>query len=176
MEPFLYTREYLHLAEISKKLKKPHSSVRKYLNFFEKKGILIKDLKGRLTLYKLNINSPIIIDYLTLVEKEKLIKQCNKDLLINELTSFLHNNLNESNKALIFGSATIDTKKSNDIDLLITGKINEDIINKFEKKFNVKIHLINVKNLKTITQSLKTEIMKKHLIIQGSEKIIKWLI
>ena len=54
LEPFLTTRESLHLLDISRKLKENHATVRKYLNKFEKQGILKKEIKGRLTLYKLN--------------------------------------------------------------------------------------------------------------------------
>ena len=177
LEPFLYSQEYLHLAEISKKLNKSHSVVRKYLNFLEKQGVLNKTIKGRLTLYKINSNHQNIIDYIILAEKEKIIKKCEKNLLLKEFVTFLNKNLNENNKALIFGSITRDIKKANDIDLLITGEIDlEDKEKEFERKFNIKVHLINVKDLKSITEHLKIEIMKKHLIVQGSEEIIKWLI
>lgn len=177
LEPFLYKKEFLHLTDISRRLNRPHSTVRKYLNFFEKQGILVKNTKGRLTLYKINFSFPLLIDYLVLVEKERLINKCKKDLIINELVSFLHKYLDENNKALIFGSAIINTKKARDIDLLITGKINfAEKIKEFEKKFSVKVHLINIKNLKAINDALREEIMKKHLIIHGSEDIIKWLV
>ncbi|MCK4670242.1 MAG: nucleotidyltransferase domain-containing protein [Nanoarchaeota archaeon] len=177
LEPFLYSQESLHLADISKKLKKQHTTARKHLNNFEKQGILIKSIKGRLTLYRINLSAPLLVEYLVLAEKEKLLNACRKDLLLNELISFLHQHLQEDNKALIFGSAATDSKKANDVDLLITGKINfKDRIKQFEKKFNKKIHLINTKNLKTITQSLRMEISKKHLIIQGSEEIAAWLL
>ena len=177
LEPLLYSKESLHLADISKKLNKPHTSVRKYLNFFEKQGVLIKDLKGRLTLYKFNYSFPLLVDYFVIVEKEKLIKKCKKDLLMNEVVYFLHKNLKEHNKALIFGSAVENANKANDIDLLITGKTNfEKNLEQFKKKFNVKIHLINVKKLKEVTEALKIEIIKKHIIVHGSEEIVKWLI
>ena len=175
--PFLDTKEYLHLADISKRLNKPHPTVRNYLNLFEEEGILIKETKGRLSLYKINPNSPILVDYLVLAEKEKLIIQCKNDLLMKEIVFFLHKSLNQDNKALIFGSAVINLKKANDVDILITGRLSfGDKIKEFEKKFNKKIHLINLKNLNMISESLRTEIIKKHLLIQGSEEIIKWLI
>lgn len=177
LEPFIGTLEFLHLAEISRKLNKNHSIVRKYLNFLESHGILEKKIKGRLTMYKLNTASPLIIDYLVLAEKEKLITLCRKELILNELVGLLHSRLTENNKALIFGSSAINIRKAGDIDLLITGKTNiEKELNQFENKFNAKIHLINVKDLKTVTEGLRKEIMAKHIIIQGSEEITKWLI
>ncbi len=177
IEPLLFKEDYMHLAEISKKLNKNHSVARQYLNFFEKEGIVLKKIAGRLTMYKINPSSPVIIDYITIVEKEKLIKKCKKDLLIREMVVFLHKHLNENNKSLIFGSSVEDSKKSNDIDILITGKINlDEKIKQLEKKLNVKLHIINVKSLEFVTEGLKKEIRLKHLIIQGAEEIIRWLI
>ena len=174
LEPLLYN-DFMYLTEIARKLKKNHSSIRKHLSDFEKKGILNKIIKGRLTMYKINKSFPLIVDYLVIVEKEKLIAKCKSDLLVNEIVSYLHNNLKEDNKALIFGSM-VESKKANDADLLITGEIDEKEIEDFGKKFNIKIHLINTPNLSSLKESLRKEIIKKHLIIKGSEDIIKWLI
>ncbi len=177
LEPFINSREFLHLADLSRKLKKPHPTLRKHLLFFEKQGILTKEIKGRLTLYKLNFSNPLIIDYISLAEKEKLLEKCKNNLVLKELVDFLHKTLDEENKALIFGSSTENIKNANDIDLIITGKIKfKEKIKDFEKKFGLEIHLINVENLKGINEALKKEIIKKHLIVQGSEEIIKWLI
>jgi predicted transcriptional regulator len=168
LEPLLYSQDYLHLAEISKKLNKNHTTVRQYLNHFEKQGILLKAKKGRLSLYKLNLSNPLIVHYLALAEKEILTEKCEGNLLLKEFVSFLNQNLDENNKSLIFGSASQNIKKANDIDLLITGKINfQKKIKDFESKFNIEVHLINVKSLNLIN---------KHLLISGSESIIKWLI
>ena len=175
LEPLLYSEEYLHLEEIARKLKKNHSSLRKYLNFFEKERILEKKIKGRLTMYKINYSNPHILNYLTLIEKERLIEKCKKDLLLNEVVNFLQSKLGDDNLGLIFGSAVLDAKKANDLDLLIKGKISFEK-EQFEKKFNVKFHIINVVNLSQVNESLKKEIKNKHLVVYGSEEMIRWLI
>lgn len=174
LEPLLYSQEFLHLAEISRELKSPHATVRKHLNEFEKQGIVIKKTKGRLTLYKLNYSNPLIIDYLILAEKEKLVRKCQESLILKEIVSFF--NEFENKEILLFGSVTENTKKANDIDLLIIGDVAKDKIKDFEKKFDLKFHVIDVKSLEQVTKSLKEEIIKKHLIIQGSESIIKWML
>lgn len=69
LEPFLSTKEWMHLAEISKKLNIKHTTVRTNLNIFEKKGLLKKTHKGRLTLFKLNMNNMLLISYLSLAKK-----------------------------------------------------------------------------------------------------------
>ena len=40
LEPLIYQEEFMHLEEIARKLNKNHSSIRKYLNLFEKERIL----------------------------------------------------------------------------------------------------------------------------------------
>ncbi|MBR9691768.1 hypothetical protein GOV06_03190 [Candidatus Woesearchaeota archaeon] len=177
LEPFLSKpKEMLHLAEISREIKEPHPTVRQWLNLLEKKGVLRKLHKGRLTLYLLNHENRNIIDYLTIAEKHALIRKCEKEPLLKELNHFIQSNLNENAKCLVFGSAAVSIKTANDIDLLIIGKAEEKAIKNFAKQINKEIHIINVKRLDLISKSLKKEIIKKHLILKGSEDIIRWFI
>ncbi|MBI5393478.1 hypothetical protein HZA96_06435 [Candidatus Woesearchaeota archaeon] len=177
LEPFIkQPKEELHLSSLSRELNIPHPTLRLILEYFEKEAILKKDTKGRLTLYKLNINHPNIIDYLTIAEKNKIIKQCNDNLLLQEFISSLLQILEENTKALIFGSTVDSLKTANDIDLLIIGKINKKEISALSKKVNKEVHLIEVKQFTSITKALKNEIIKKHLILIGSEEIIRWII
>ena len=60
LEPLLYS-EAKHLAEISKELKKAHTTVRKHLATFEKIGLVQKEKKGRQTFYKLK-KIPLLVD------------------------------------------------------------------------------------------------------------------
>ncbi len=173
LEPLLFKQEWTHLAEISRELKMPHPTARIYLNEFEKQGVVVKQTKGRLTLYKLNYSNPLIVDYLILVEKNKLINKSSKEVLLKEIVSFLHN-LN--NPTIIFGSASHNLKNANDIDLVIIGRFDKNSFKEFEKKYEIKFHLINLNRLEEISSSLKEEIKKKHLIIQDSESIIKWML
>ncbi len=177
LEPFLTKpHEQLHLADIARTLNRPHPTVRQHLGFLEKEGILKKSRKGKLSLYSLNFGSSHILHYLAIAEKNSLIEKCKKELLLGELLSYMHASLAEHNKALIFGSAAQLQKKANDIDVLITGKFDKENIEKFSDRFNIKVHLINVKELRDVTQTLKQEILKKHLLIQGSEEILRWLL
>ena len=103
----------------------------------------------------------------------KLIKKCSKDILLKEIVSFLHE-LN--NLVLIFGSASVNLKEANDIDLAVIGDLDKLHFKEFEKKYDIKFHLINLEKLEEITLSLKEEIKKKHLLIQNSEEIVKWML
>lgn len=174
LEPLLYSQEFLHLAEISRELKSPHVTVRKHLNEFEKQGIVIKKIKGRLTMYKLNYVNPIILDYLVLAEKDRLIRKCQDSLILKEVATLLHEF--ENKEIIVFGSVTENIKKANDFDVLIIGDEAKDKIKEFEKKFNIKLHIIDLESLEQVNKSLKEEIIKKHLIINGSENIVKWML
>lgn len=142
----------------------------------EKQGILEKKILGRMTMYKIKI-SPLLVDYLCLAEKEKLVAKSQKDLVLKEILGFLHNYLSEDNKALIYGLSTQDVKKAKDINILITSAINlEENIKELEKRLNIKFHILNVKNLESVNPSIKQEILARHLIVQGTEEIVTWLI
>ena len=173
LEPLLFKEEWAHLAEISRELKIPHPTARIHLNNFEKEGVVLKQIKGKLTLYKLNYDNPLIIDYISLVEKNKLINRCSKEVLLKEIASFLHK---FNNSIIIFGSASINLKTANDIDLIIIGDFDKFRFKDFEKKHDIKFHLINLEKLEEINENLKREIKNKHLIIQNSEGIIKWML
>ena len=172
LKPLLYKKEWIHLAEISRELKVHHTTLRKYFEILEKNGVVIKQKKGRLTLFMLNYDNPILIDFLVLVEKQNLINFC-KELLLKEIVSFLHNIANE---VIIFGSAVKNIGKANDIDLLIVGKFDKNELKKFEKSLGLNFHIINVTSLDEISKSLKKEIENKHLIIQNTENIVKWML
>lgn len=172
LEPFLTTREKLHLLDISRKIGENHSKVRKHLNDFVKLGILKKETKGRLTLYYLNFDSPIIMDALAVAEKEKLIKKCFENNVLKEIVSELHKLTNKT--LIIFGSASDNFPESNDIDILTTEKKLE--VRKLSEKFNKKFHLNYLPSLFSASRTFKEEVLKKHLIVNNVEEVVKWLI
>lgn len=178
LEPFLSRPfEEMHLSEISRELKQPHPTARQHLNNLEKEGVLRKKIKGRLTLYALNIEYPLTIHYLSIAEKNKLIRATGKNLILKELLSFLDSHLNEENIVILFGSAAKNMKDANDIDLLVTGKIAfQKNIDELGRKINKEIHMVNVPDLKGISPALKNEIIKNHIVIQGTEEVLKWML
>ena len=176
LEPFLSrSKKELHLAEIARIINEPHPTTRQWLNRLQKEGVLLKESKGRLTLYRLDLNNYLILNYLVISEKDRLIKKCEKSLLFRELANSLIENLDENAMCLIFGSASEDFDKAGDIDLLIIGKTDETRIKNISSRLNKELHIINVSRLSKISKALKEEIIKKHLIIQGSESILRWM-
>lgn len=177
LEPFLSKpRDKLHLASISKEINEPHPTVRQWLSYLEKEGILRKTFQGRLTQYSLNFENQNLIDYLSISEKNRLIDLCKRELIMKELLDFIRKTPNECYFSLIFGSGVQNFKEADDIDILMAGKTGEINTTKFKKKFGKELHLVNVKNFRDISESLKAEIIKKHLIINGSENFLRWIL
>ncbi len=169
--PFLSTREKLHLQEIANLLKSNHTTVRLYLNEFEKQGILKKCIKGRLTLYQINKDSELMLDALTLAEKENLLLWRSNCLITNGITQKLQEKT--SKPVIIFGSSVENPKNAQDIDILTSEKnLNEEEI---EKTFRKKLHVITVNNLSLVKETLKEEVFEKHIIINNTEEVVKWL-
>lgn len=176
LEPLLYSREPLYLRELSKILKKPHPTLIKQFQFFEKLGVVTKTKKGRLSLYRLNYENPLLVDVVSVVEKEKVVRKCREEPLLREVVDFIHKNL-KNDKVIIFGSFTENSKKANDIDVLVLGRMkNYDKLRKFERKINLKFHIIEVRSLDEISGPLRNEIMKKHLTIRGVEFWVSWML
>ncbi|MFT4311770.1 MAG: hypothetical protein ACMXYF_00910 [Candidatus Woesearchaeota archaeon] len=170
VEPFLFTRDALHLQDISRQVGENHTTVRNILNAFAQEGFLKMSQKGRLTLYEINSEFSLLIDYLSVAEKEFLIKKT-KNPLLKELISDLHKLTDQP--LLLFGSTVIDFSKARDIDILCLEKIE---ITSLEKKYRKKIHFLRVNNLKEIQLPLKQEIQKKHIIVSSVEQVVKWLL
>ena len=176
LKPFLgKPKESLHLSAISRELHEPHPTVRQWLRLLEEKGIVKKAYKGRMTLYQLNFEQPNIIDYLLITEKERVIEICDKELVLGELISILRNYTEVETKVLIFGSAVENFRAANDIDALVVGPISMENIRKKLEKINKEIHMIAVKSFEKVSETLKAEIIKKHILIKGSEEILRWM-
>ena len=175
LEPFLSRpNESIHQAELAKLTNTKHTTLRLWLNELESSGVIKKDIKGKMVFYSINLQNPTSINHIIIAEKIKLIKKCESSLLLKELVDNLIKKI--EGDILIFGSAAISFKEANDIDLLIIGKFNKTDIEQISDKINKKIHVINLKNIMDVSQTLKTEIIKKHLLIKNSEKFIGWFL
>lgn len=177
IEPFLsQPKESMHLANIARELKTPHPTVRQWLNELEKKGILKKSFEGRQTRYALNLINRSLLEYAVIAEKEHLMRKCEEDMRFKELVHEITTQVKDQVLVLIFGSAVKSLKYAEDIDLLIVGKADRKEIEKIGEKLDKKIQYIEVASLAKVSPSLKVEIIKKHLILKGSEDLIRWML
>jgi len=168
-----YNRKY-YLRELAFLLKKPHQSIKPYVEELVKESTLIKTSRKNLTEYNLNLKNTRIYDYLTIAEKEKLIEKLKQEplleVLFEKLSSFFINNT-----FIVFGSAAEKIKKGSDIDLLIIGKSNiNKILEEIEEVYNKKIHKIQVNNINSLNHTIIKEIYKKHLIFNNTEQIVRF--
>lgn len=174
--PFLTKpRESLHLSAIARELCEPHPTIRQWLGLLAQEGIVKKTHKGRMSLYTLNFEHPNLSDYLLIIEKYKLIEKCEKELLFRELVSLVRLFVDKSVIVLIFGSAVKSFTNANDIDILLIGDVDIKDFKKSIEKLKKEVHIVKVSSFEKISNALKIEIIKKHILIQGSEESIGWL-
>ena len=167
-----YSRR-LYLRELAAELKKPHQSVKPYAEKLTEKKVLSKTERKNLIEYSLNFKNKAVYDYLTIAEKQKTQEHL-KDLLLKTLYEKLTVHFNK-NTFLVFGSAAENMQKARDIDLLAIGKENiKKAIEGFEAVYSKKIHLVQVKDLKSLNLTFAKEIYKKHLILNNTELIIRF--
>ncbi|MEA2004598.1 MAG: helix-turn-helix domain-containing protein [archaeon] len=178
LEPFLNKPfDELHLADISRQINQPHPTVRQHLCNLELRGIVTKKIKGRLTLYSLNLDNPLIFYYLTMSECGRLIRFVGMNLVFKEIVSFFKDNMDETDIVIVFGSAVLDFNNANDIDIIVVSDTDyKSSINQLTVRLNRKIHILNLKSLDDVSEALKKEILTKHLIIQGVDGVLRWLI
>ena len=121
-----YLNDYdkrFYLRELASLLKKPHQTIKPYVEKLAKENILTKVERKNITEYSLNFKDKRAYDYLIIAEKEKLIEKLKEETLLNilfeKLSSFF-----EKNIFIIFGSSVDKIQQKSDIDLLIIGKQN----------------------------------------------------
>ena len=173
----LYLNDYngrYYLRELASLLKKPHQTIKPYVETLVKEGVLIKNKRKNIIEYNLNFKNEKIYDYLIIAEKERLMERLKQDtllkILFNKLSVFF-----KKNTFIIFGSAVDNIRKAKDIDLLTVGRKNiSKEIEDFEKIYNKKIHNIQITNIETLSLTLIKEIYKRHLIFNNTEQIIRF--
>ncbi len=168
-----YDKRY-YLRELAELLKKPHQTIKPYIESLVKERILIKNERKNITEYYLNFKDKKIYDYLVISEKERLLERLEEDtqlgILFEKLSEFF-----KKNTFVIFGSSVEKIRKESDIDLLIVGKQNlSKAIKDFEDIYNKDIHKIQVTNLEKLSTTLAKEILEKHIILNNTEQIIKF--
>jgi predicted nucleotidyltransferase len=168
-----YDRKY-YLRELASLLKKPHQTIKPYVEELVKEGILTKDARKNIVEYGLNFKHKGVYDYLVIAEKEKLIEKTEDEtilkILYEKLSPYFADNI-----FLIFGSSVNKIEKRSDIDLLVIVRTNiNKIAHEFEEVYNKKIHKIQIAELKRLTPALTKEIYKKHLILSNTEQIVRF--
>ena len=168
-----YGRRY-YIRELASVIKKPHQTIKPYIEALVKEGILTKNIRKKITEYSLNFKNKEIFDYLTIAEKERTMQRLKEDVLLKILFEKL-SPFFEKNTFIVFGSAVNEIRKGADIDLLMIGKQNmANDLEGFEKVYNKKIHKIQITGIEKLTLTLIKEIYGKHLIFNNTEQVIRF--
>lgn len=167
--------EKFYLGELATLLKKPHQTIKPYIESLVIEGIFIKEERKNIIDYALNFKDRKVYEYLIIAEKEKLLNRLKEDTIISilyeKLSPFFSNNI-----FIIFGSAAEKTLKGSDIDLLVIGKADiANVVDNFEKLYSKKVHKIQARKMGELTMTLIKEIYKKHLILSKTEDVIRFL-
>lgn len=119
-------REEYHMRELVRKLEIGLGSASKYLNMLEQECLVTKEEKGKLSIYKANMENPL------LKELKVIFTMLEIDEMVNDLMTI-------SNQIILFGSCADgeDSDKS-DIDLFILS----DKMKHVNKKINQ--HQVNI--------------------------------
>ena len=155
------------LSELESYFNKPHQTVKAHLQPLIKSKILNIKKSGRFSFYSLNLNNPLLKDYLSICEKEVFFTFLKNNPLFERLYQIVKNY-----KVLLFGSA-VNSKDYNDIDLLIIGK-KPSGLEDFDKTYSARTHLI-ITNEKNLTKTLINEIKKKHIMFSNHDYFINLL-
>ena len=162
----------ISLSEFEDYFKTPHQTIKKHLYRFHK--ILEQEKRERFLFYKLKKENPLVKEYLSMCEKERLIDFLEKNTLFgrlyNELSPFF-----VDSKILIFGSS-IGRKDYKDIDILIISQNRKirQVLKKFQDTYSVSLHMIQTKE-KNLTKTFIQEIRQKHIIFNEHDYFIEVL-
>lgn len=164
-------RKHVSLSEFEKHFKTPHQTIKSHLSEFVKAKILMEEKKARFHFYYLNLKNPLVKEYLSLCEKERLLALLQKNHVINRLYHTIAPYFQDNN-ILLFGSA-VTSKEYADVDLLIISndkKIQKEL-KKFEDTYSIKIHLVQTAE-QYMTTTFIHEVRTKHIILNNHDYFI----
>ncbi|MHA2033552.1 MAG: nucleotidyltransferase domain-containing protein, partial [Candidatus Kariarchaeaceae archaeon] len=145
----------------------------------EKDNILRSNTEGRNKVYRLNHSNPALMHILSIVEEEKAVQFREESGLGRDFIDAILNS--KSPLVLIFGSYAKGTQKKNsDVDILALSPFDANLsdIKKFYKiKASVKEY--TKEEFKEALKSgdfLITEIIRKHVVLVGSDLFVKMVL
>jgi predicted nucleotidyltransferase len=162
--------------EAARELSMNQKTVSNVLKRLEKDNILRSNTEGRNKVYRLNHSNPALMHILSIVEEEKAVQFREESGLGRDFIDAILNS--KSPLVLIFGSYAKGTQKKNsDVDILALSPFDANLsdIKKFYKiKTSVKEYTIEeFKEALKSGDFLITEIIRKHVVLVGSDLFVK---
>jgi predicted nucleotidyltransferase len=173
---FSNQNESFYINQIARLIKTSSGNVQRELRNLEKAGILLKEKKGNLSYFRVNVDSSLFSDIKGVIDKTIGIKY------ILETTFSKEKSIDF---AFIFGSyAKGEFKSDSDIDLYIIGSINEEDLHRLVRGAEEKIyreinyHLSDGKEFKEKAKKsfFHKQILEHFIIIKGDENEFRELI
>ena len=166
----------VHGREAARELGMNQKTVANVLLRLEKDNILRSRTMGRNRLYKLNLSNPALMHILSMVEEEKAVLFREESNLGRDFIDALVKS--GSPLVLIFGSYANGTqKKKSDVDILALSPFQADLsdVQKFYKiKASVKEYTEGeFKEALKSGDFLITEVLRKHVVLVGSDLFVK---
>ena len=167
LEYFLiYPTEKTYLKELAKKLQISPRSVKIYCDIFEKEGIIIREIKGNMHIFRTN-NDNFRVKEMKRAYFLNLLAEMNIEKIAEECASIA-----------IYGSyASGNYDEESDIDIIIIGdeknvkrELVVDIMKKTDKEIQLNvIPIIKWEKLKKDNDHFVKNIIRNHVLIKGVE-------
>lgn len=165
--------------EVARELSMNQKTVSNVLKRLEKDNILRSKTEGKNKVYRLNHANPVLIHILSMVEEEKAVQFREESGLGRDFIDEILKS--KSPLVVIFGSYANGTQKKNsDVDILALSPFDANLsdIKKFYKiKASVKEY--TKEEFKEALKSgdfLITEIIRKHVVLVGSDLFVKMVL
>lgn len=169
-----YDREY-YIREICTYLPLSHGTAQTILVQFEQKRVLASSQRGKTRLFRIKPGE-ISIQYFVLAEIYKKIRFMEKTPYISEVMNKI-SSFSEGT-VLLFGSYAkgTDTEDS-DIDIFVTGTINEREVTKIEKTYDVEVNAVAYSETaftgKDQSDPLVIEVKRNHIVWKNTESFVR---
>ena len=162
-----------YLEEIAQAMGTSHQTIKPYVEELVKENILEKKQRKKITDYVLNRDNPATYTNIAIAEQERTMEAIKKDRMLKTLYEKTAKHFDNAT-IIIFGSATENTEKANDIDILCVGDAKiEKTLQDFKEIYTKKTHLIKIISWKEISDTLIKEIKKKHIIFNNTEEAVR---
>jgi len=162
-----------YINEIARLIKTSAGNVQRELKKLEENGLLLKEKKGNLVYFEINIVNPLFKDFKNIVDKTIGLKNILEDIL---------KKAKGIDFAFLFGSyAKDDFGPDSDIDLYVIGGISEkelyQLVKKAEEKIyrEINFHLSSQKEFQDRMEKsfFHKEILKNFILIIGDQNEFK---
>ena len=171
-----FTENYnakISASDLGRKAKIPQQTSSRILNNLVKLNLINYTIEGKNKLFYFDLNKQSTKTILNLLELQKSLKFQFNDisLVLNELLIYCES-------IILFGSySSNEFNKSSDLDIVILGKSNNDMIKKIKKKSIVKIneHYISYNEfskLLKLNNPLSIEILKNHILFGNYSMLV----